>query len=194
MLPLGTRLPSFALPNFNDVCGAELRGRVVSTDDFLEAPALLVAFICGHCPFVTHIRKGFADFACEYHPRGLAIVAVNSNDTEAFPEDGPDGMRDEAARAGYVFPYLFDETQEVAKQFRAACTPDLYLFDKDRALVYRGRFDDSRPRTTPPMPVTGNDIRAAADAVLGGGPVPVDQKGSVGCNIKWKLGNEPDYF
>jgi len=186
MLPLGTRLPSFSLPDFD--------GRTVSTDDFAAAPALLVAFICGHCPFVTHIRKGFAAFAREYQARGLAIVAVNSNDIDAFPEDGPDGMRDEAADAGYVFPYLFDETQGVAKQFRAACTPDLYLFDQDRALVYRGRFDESRPRTNPPMPVTGRDIRAAVDAVLSGHTVPQDQKGSVGCNIKWKRGNEPDYW
>ena len=186
MLPLGTRLPSFSLPDFN--------GRLVSTDDFQDAPALLVAFICGHCPFVTHIRAGFAQFAREYHAKGLVIVAVNSNDIQAFPEDGLDGMREEAASAGYVFPYLFDESQGVAKQFRAACTPDLYLFDKERTLVYRGRFDDSRPRTNPPMPVTGKDIRAAVDAVLGGRPVPVDQKGSVGCNIKWKRGNEPDYF
>lgn len=186
MLPLGTRLPSFSLPDFS--------GRIVSTDDFHDAAALLVVFICGHCPFVTHIRKGFAAFAREYQQRGLAILAVNSNDIEAFPEDGPDGMRDEATRAGYVFPYLFDETQEVAKKFRAACTPDLYLFDKDRTLVYRGRFDDSRPRMNPPMPVTGRDIRAAADAVLGGRAVAQDQKGSVGCNIKWKRGNAPDYF
>ena len=186
MLPLGTRLPSFSLPDFD--------GRVVSTDDFHDAPALLVAFICGHCPFVTHIRSGFAQFAREYQARGLAIVGVNSNDIDAFPEDGPDGMRDEATGAGYVFPYLFDETQEVAKRFRAACTPDLYLFDKARLLVYRGRFDDSRPRTNPPMPVTGRDIRAAVDAVLSGTAVPQEQKGSVGCNIKWKRGNAPDYF
>jgi peroxiredoxin len=186
MLPLGTRLPSFSLPDFS--------GRIVSTDDYSDAPALLVAFICRHCPFVTHIRQGFAQFAREYEPRGLAIIAVNSNDIDAFPEDGPEGMRDEAVGAGYVFPYLFDETQEIAKQFRAACTPDLYLFDKNRTLVYRGRFDESRPRTNPPMPVTGKDIRAAADAVLSGGLVPHDQKGSVGCNIKWKRGNAPDYF
>ena len=186
MLPLGTRLPPFSLPDYD--------GRIVSTDDFRDAPALLVAFICGHCPFVTHIRTGFAQFAREYQARGLAIVGVNSNDIEAFPEDGPDGMRAEATGAGYVFPYLFDETQEVAQRFRAACTPDLYLFDDARVLVYRGRFDDSRPRTNPPMPVTGRDIRAAADAVLAGTPVPPDQKGSVGCNIKWKRGNAPDYF
>jgi peroxiredoxin len=186
MLPLGTRLPSFSLPDFD--------GRLVSSDDFRDAPAVLVAFICGHCPFVTHIRQGFAQFAREYQARGLAIVGINSNDVDAFPEDGPDGMRDEATRAGYVFPYLFDESQVVAKSFRAACTPDLYLFDNHRALVYRGRFDESRPRTNPPMPVTGRDIRAAADAVLAGTPVPQDQKGSVGCNIKWKRGNAPDYF
>ncbi len=186
MLPLGTRLPSFSLPDFD--------GRVISDDDFSGAPALLVAFICGHCPFVTHIRHGFAQFAREYQARGLAIVAINSNDVEAFPEDGPDGMRAESRRAGYVFPYLFDETQDVAKAFRAACTPDLYLFDAERRLVYRGRFDESRPRTNPPMPVTGRDIRAAVDAVLTGTPVPAEQKGSVGCNIKWKRGNAPEYF
>ena len=186
MLPLGTRLPSFSLPDFD--------GRVVSTGDFASNPALLVAFICWHCTFVTHIRHGFSQFAREYQARGLAIVAVNSNDIDAFPEDGPDGMREEARRAGYVFPYLFDETQEVAKTFRAACTPDLYLFDADRSLVYRGRFDDSRPRTNPAMTVTGSDIRAAVDAVLAGVPVAPDQKGSVGCNIKWRRGNAPDYF
>ena len=186
MLPLGTRLPGFRLPDVD--------GRAVSSDDFNDAPALLVAFICRHCPFVTHVRTGFAQFAREYQARGLAIVAINSNDTDEFPEDGPEGMKQEAASAGYTFPYLFDETQDVAKAFRAACTPDLYLFDRDRRLVYRGRFDDSRPRTNPPMPVTGRDIRAAADAVLSGAPVPHEQRNSVGCNIKWKPGNAPDYF
>lgn len=185
MLPLGTPVPGFSLP--------DLDGRLVSPDDFRDAPALLVAFICCHCPFVTHIRQGFAAFTREYQARGLAIVAINSNDIAAFPEDGPGGMREEARSAGYTFPYLFDETQAVAASFRAACTPDLYLFDRDRRLVYRGRFDDSRPRTKPPMPVTGRDLRAAADAVLAGEPVSPDQKGSVGCNIKWKRGNEPDY-
>jgi peroxiredoxin len=185
MLPLGTPLPRFSLPDFN--------GDPVSPDDFRDAPALLVAFICRHCPFVRHIRHGFAGFAREAQARGLSIIAINSNDIEAFPEDGPDGMRAESAEAGYTFPYLFDETQEVAKAFRAACTPDLYLFDRDRRLVYRGRFDESRPRTTPPMPVTGRDLRAAVDAVLAGTPVPQDQKGSVGCNIKWRPGNGPEY-
>jgi peroxiredoxin len=185
MLPFGTSVPRFSLPDLN--------GRLVSPDDFRDTPALLIAFICHHCPFVTHIRQGFARFASEYQQRGLAIIAINSNDIVAFPEDGPDGMRAEAAAAGYTFPYLFDESQDVAKAFRAACTPDLYLFDRDRTLVYRGRFDDSRPRTNPPMPVTGRDIRAAVDAVLSGEPVSPDQKGSVGCNIKWKRGNAPNY-
>src|SRR5687768_14535432 len=175
MLPLGTRLPSFSLPDFN--------GRIVSVDDFREAPALLVAFICGHCPFVTHIRKGFADFTREYQARGLAIVAVNSNDIEAFPEDGPDGMRDEALRAGYVFPYLFDETHAGASRLRAVATPAWSLFDTARVVVHRGRFRHGRPRTDPPMRVAGKDIRAAADAVLSGRTVSTDQKGSVGCNI-----------
>jgi peroxiredoxin len=194
MLPLGTRLPSFQLPDFNPSTALAAGGRLVSPDDFGEAPALLVAFICRHCPFVTHVRAGFTQFAREYQARGLAIIGINSNDTDEFPEDGPEGMKEEAALAGYTFPYLFDETQEVAKAFRAACTPDLYLFDRDRRLVYRGRFDESRPRTNPPMPVTGRDIRAAADAVLSGAAVPHDQKNSVGCNIKWKPGNAPDYF
>lgn len=184
MLPLGTTLPAFTLPDFD--------GRVVSSSDFAASRALLVAFICPHCPFVRHVRQGFAAFAREYQPRGLAIVAVNSNDVGAFPEDGPDGMRHEARTAGYVFPYLFDETQQVAKDFRAACTPDLFLFDAGRRLVYRGQFDDSRPRGA--APVTGHDIRAAVDAVLAGLPVEGPQRPSVGCNIKWKAGSEPHYF
>jgi peroxiredoxin len=186
MLPLGTPVPRFTLP--------DLHGHQVSLDDFGDAPALLVAFLSHHCPFVTHIRQGFAQFAAEYQRRGLAVVAINSNDADAFPEDGPEGMQEEAVAAGYTFPYLFDGTQEIAKAFRAACTPDLFLFDRERKLVYRGRFDESRPRTNPPMPVTGRDIRAAVDAVLAGEPVPPDQKGSVGCNIKWKPRNAPDYF
>ena len=186
MLPLGTRVPGFALPDFD--------GRFVSPDDYRQAPALLVAFICRHCPFVTHIREGFAAFVREYQPRGLAVIAINSNDIEEFPEDGPHGMKEEAASAGYTFPYLFDESQAVAKAFRAACTPDLYLFDAERKLVYRGRFDESRPRMNPPMPVTGRDIRGAVDALLEGRPIAEEQKNSVGCNIKWKPGNAPAYF
>jgi peroxiredoxin len=186
MLPLGTTVPAFTLPDFD--------GHLVSPDTYRDQPALLVAFICRHCPFVTHIRHGFAAFMREYQPRGLAVIAINSNDIAEFPEDGPDGMRAEAAAAGYTFPYLFDETQDVAKLFRAACTPDLFLFDANRRLVYRGRFDESRPRTTPPMPVTGRDLRQAVEALLEGRPVPADQRNSVGCNIKWKPGNAPEYF
>lgn len=162
----------------------------MSSESFASRP-LLVIFICRHCPFVRHIRSEFSRFAAEFDERGLAIVAINSNDTVAFPQDGLDGMRQEAQEAGYTFPYLFDETQAVAKAFKAACTPDLFLFDARGTLVYRGQFDDSRPRS--PVPVTGADIRAAASAVLLGNPVPVNQKPSIGCNIKWKRGNEPDY-
>jgi thiol-disulfide isomerase/thioredoxin len=184
MLPLGTLLPAFDLPDFD--------GQPVSSADFHASPALLVAFLCPHCPFVRHIRHGFASFAAEYTARGLAVVAINSNDVSAFPEDGPDGMRHEAGASGYAFPYLFDETQQAAKDFQAACTPDLFLFDAARRLAYRGQFDDSRPRTA--VPVTGRDIRAAVDAVMAGRPVEGPQRSSVGCNIKWRAGNAPDYF
>jgi peroxiredoxin len=183
MLPLGTTLPAFRLPSAS--------GAIVSSDDYAARP-VLVAFICHHCPFVRHIRREFARFAAECQERGLAVVAINSNDSQAFPEDGPDGMRQESREAGYTFPYLFDETQEVAKAFKAACTPDLFLFDSGGRLVYRGQFDDSRPRSQ--VPVTGADARAAAAAVLDGQPVSIDQKPSIGCNIKWKRGNEPDYW
>jgi peroxiredoxin len=184
MLALGTPLPAFRLPDFD--------GRLVSPDDVRDAPALLIAFICRHCPFVRHIRSEFARLAREYQARGLAIIAINSNDVNEFPEDGPEGMRIEAGEAGYTFPYLFDESQDVAKLFRAACTPDLFLFDGDRRLVYRGQFDGSRPRNT--VPVTGRDLRAACDAVLEGRAVPSTQTPSIGCNIKWKPGNAPAYF
>jgi peroxiredoxin len=184
-LPLGARLPAFALP--------DLDGRTVSSADF-AGTALLVAFRSHHCPYVTHIRAGFAAFAAEYRDRGLAIVGICSNDAVAFPEDGPEGMREESMRAGYTFPYLFDGSQEVAKAFRAACTPDLFLFDAAGTLAYRGQFDDSRPRTVKPLPVTGKDLRAAADAVLSGQGVSPIQKSSIGCNIKWKRGNAPEYF
>jgi thiol-disulfide isomerase/thioredoxin len=184
MLALGTSLPAFALADFN--------GQIVSSAQFDQSPALLVAFICQHCPFVRHIRSEFSRFAREYQSRGLAIVAINSNDIDAFPQDGPDGMREESRSAGYVFPYLFDESQAVAKLYRAACTPDLFLFDASRRLVYRGQFDDSRPRAA--TPITGRDIRAAADAVLESRPIPAAQRPSIGCNIKWKPGNEPEYF
>jgi thiol-disulfide isomerase/thioredoxin len=173
-----------SVPDFN--------GRVVSDEDFKGSTALLVAFICKHCPFVKHIRPEFARFAREYEARGLEVVAIASNDTTQVPEDGPEGMKQEAAEAGYRFPYLFDEKQEVARAFRAACTPDFFLFDRNRRLVYRGQFDGSRPKSE--VPVTGADLRAAADAVLAGKPAPDLQKPSVGCNIKWSAGNAPAYF
>jgi peroxiredoxin len=176
MLPLGTPVPPFRLPDLN--------GAPVSSDDYRGSPGLLVAFICNHCPYVRHIRDEFARFVKEYSARGLAVVAINSNDAVAHPEDGPEGMQQEARDAGYTFPYLFDETQDVARAFHAACTPDLFLFDRDGRLAYRGQFDDSRPRSG--VPVTGRDLRAAADAVLAGAPVPADQQPSAGCNIKWK--------
>jgi thiol-disulfide isomerase/thioredoxin len=184
MLELGTTLPYFRLP--------DVEGGMVADTDHEDAAALLVAFICPHCPYVKHIREEFVKFASEYRPRGLAIVAINSNDAKAFPDDDIVAMRKEAAGAGYTFPYLCDDTQEVAKTFRAACTPDFFLFDRHRRLVYRGQFDSSRPKM--PGMVTGTDLRAAADAVLAGRSVPATQYPSIGCNIKWKPGNAPDYF
>jgi peroxiredoxin len=183
MLPLGTRAPGFSLPDTD--------GRTVSLEDHEDAPGLLVMFLCNHCPFVKHLREGLAAFAREYAERGLGIVAISSNDPERYPADSPEMMAKEKEEFGYVFPYLFDEDQEIAKAYRAACTPDFFLFDADRELVYRGQFDDSRPGSD--EPVTGADLRAAADAVLEGTPVPRDQKPSLGCNIKWKPGNAPDY-
>lgn len=175
MLPLGTPAPDFRLPDFN--------GKQVPLSAFRTSPGLVVAFICNHCPFVKHIREEFARFARDYQARGVAVVAINSNDIEAYPQDGPAGMAEEARSAGYSFPYLFDETQQVAKAYQAACTPDLFLFDADRKLVYRGQFDSSRPgRGTP----TGEDLRAACDALLAGKPIAADQKPSIGCNIKWR--------
>lgn len=184
MLPLGTVAPDFRLPDTD--------GRLVARDDLRDAPALLVMFICNHCPYVIHIRAGLARFARDYQPRGLAIVAINSNDFAAYPADGPRQMAEEKQRAGYTFPYLLDETQAVAKAYRAACTPDLFLFDGARRLVYRGQFDNSRPGND--RPVTGADLRAAADAVLAGRAPSAEQRASIGCNIKWKPGAAPDYF
>jgi len=183
MLPLGTPAPGFRLPDFD--------GRLHALEDGRDAPALLVTFVCNHCPFVKHLREGFAAFAREYAPRGLAIVAINSNDLEAYPQDGPDAMRREAEEFGYRFPYLLDESQSVARAYRAACTPDFFLFDAGRRLVYRGQFDDSRPGNG--RPVTGADLRAAVDATLAGRTPTAEQFPSLGCNIKWRKGNEPDY-
>ena len=184
MLELGTTLPSFRLQGIN--------GKTVTSDDFARSRGLLVAFLCPHCPFVRHIRSQFSRLAQDFQQRGGAVVAINSNDVAAVPEDGPDGMTQEVREVGYTFPYLFDETQAVAKAFRAACTPDLFLFDGAQRLVYRGQFDDSRPKNQ--VPVTGKDLKAALDALLGGSAVPAEQRPSVGCNIKWKAGAAPSYF
>ena len=184
MLPLGTVAPGFRL--------RDAEGREVALDDFAAAPALLVMFICNHCPYVKHVREQLASLGRDYLARGAAIVAISSNDVEKYPQDSPEKMKAEAAEAGYSFPYLFDETQEVAKAYRAACTPDFYLFDGGRRLVYRGQLDGSRPGND--EPVDGADLRAALDAVLSGGAVAAEQRASIGCNIKWKPGNEPDYF
>ncbi len=184
MLPLGTTAPAFTL--------SDTTLKHVSLETFAEAPALLVMFICNHCPFVKHLRSALAQLGRDYVPQGLAIAAISSNDSDAYPADSPAKMIEEQQEAGYNFPYLFDGTQEVAKAYRAACTPDFYLFDKDRRLVYRGQFDDSRPSNG--LPVTGKDLRAAIDAVLAGKPVSSEQRPSIGCNIKWRPGLEPDYF
>jgi len=184
MLELGTTLPSFSLPDFN--------GRTVSDADFKGAKGLVVAFICNHCPFVRHIRQEFARFTKEYEAKGLKVVAIASNDVIEFPEDGPEGMKQEAEEVGYNFPYLFDEKQKVAQAFRAACTPDFFLFDGDGRLAYRGQFDDSRPKKD--VPVTGAELRAATDAVLAGQPASATQRPSIGCNIKWSTDNAPEYF
>jgi peroxiredoxin len=184
MLPLGTKAPDFRLPDTS--------GKLVSLADFKGAPALAVIFMCNHCPYVKHIQAGLAQLARDYLPRGVDVVGINSNDVANYPADSPARMAEEAKSAGYTFPYLYDETQAVAKAYRAACTPDIYLFDKEQRLVYRGQFDDSRPGSS--LPVTGKDLRAALDAVLAGKPVSPNQKASIGCNIKWKPGNEPEYF
>src|SRR5262245_589100 len=184
MLPLGTKAPQFSL--------ASVDGRMVSLDDFKSAPVVLVAFICNHCPFVKHVAAGFAQLAREYQTKGAAVVAISSNDPVGYPADSPEQMVHETENRGYTFPYLFDETQSVAKAYRAACTPDFYVFDKDRKLVYRGQMDDSRPDSG--IPVSGSDLRAALDAVLAGKPVSEKQRPSIGCNIKWKSGSEPDYY
>jgi len=184
MLPLGTSAPEFYLPDTN--------GKTVSLADFTGAPALAVLFICNHCPYVKHVREELANLARDYQPTGVAIVAINSNDAANYPDDAPDQMKREVKSAGYIFPYLYDETQSVAKAYQAACTPDIFLFDRSAKLVYRGQLDDSRPGND--VPVTGKDLRAALDAVLEGKPVFENQIPSIGCNIKWKPGTAPEYF
>lgn len=184
MLELGTLAPEFDLP---DPSGARH-----SLSDFGDAKALVVAFICNHCPYVKHLKAEFAQFAAAYAEKGLAVVAINSNDVAAYSADAPVRMQEDAEAFGYIFPYLLDETQDVAKAYRAVCTPEFYLFDADRKLAYRGRFDATRPGSA--EGVTGSDLKAAADAVLAGQAYAGPQQPSVGCSIKWKPGNVPDYF
>jgi len=183
MLALGTKAPHFALPDFD--------GRIHHLADFSNTKGLVVAFICSHCPFVKHVRGEFAKYARDYFSKGIAVVAINSNDLQTYPQDGPAGMKEEAQSAGYIFPYLLDESQSIAKAYQAACTPDFYLFDSQQCLIYRGQFDSSRPGNG--YPVNGADLRAATDALLKGTPVNHDQLPSIGCNIKWRAGNEPNY-
>jgi peroxiredoxin len=184
MLELGTVLPTFSLL---DTTTAE----VFTSDVLRGAPAAVVAFICNHCPFVKHIRAGLADFGRYCQQRGVKMVAVCSNDVTTHPDDAPQRMAEEARRVGYVFPYLYDQTQAVAKAFQAACTPEFYVFDSEGKLAYRGQFDDSRPSNN--RPVTGSDVRAAVDALLAGNRPSPQQKPSIGCNIKWQAGNAPEY-
>jgi peroxiredoxin len=184
MLALGTAAPDFVLPDVTT-------GQTVRRSDFDEGKTLLVMFICRHCPYVRHVREGLAELGRDYRDRDVGIAAISANDPVAYPEDAPESLAEDAQEAGYTFPYLFDETQDVAKAYTAACTPDFFLFDADRRLAYRGQFDSSRPRNG--LPVTGKDLRAAIDALLANRPVPQDQRPSVGCTIKWRPGNEPGY-
>jgi peroxiredoxin len=184
MLPLGTSAPDFSLPDPS--------GKKVSLSDFHGAKALLVVFMCNHCPFVKHLADPLAKLAKEYQDKGVAVVGINSNDVANHPDDSPEKMAQEAKQRGYTFPYLYDESQQVAQAYRAACTPDFYVFDKDQKLAYRGQFDSTRPDSG--RTATGDDLRRALDAVVAGQAPPEDQTPSLGCNIKWKPGNEPEYF
>lgn len=184
MLPLGTQAPSFSLVGTD--------GRKISLDHFSSDKALVVVFLCNHCPYVKHIAPELTKLSAEYMAKGVGFVGINSNDTEKYPEDSLEKMVEEARSRGYAFPYLLDADQSVAQAYQAACTPDIFVFDADRRLVYRGQIDDSRPKNDKPL--NGADLRAALDAILDGRPIPEPQKPSIGCNIKWKEGNEPDYF
>lgn len=185
MLPLGTAAPEIAL---TDV----VSGQTISLATFAESPALLVMFICRHCPFVQHIESELARLGRDYGAQGVGIVAISANSLQTHPQDGPEHLKAQAEEYGFTFPYCFDATQAVAKAYTAACTPDFFLFDGNQRLVYRGQLDDSRPSNG--QPVTGKDLRAALDAVLSGQPLPAEQRPSIGCNIKWTPGNEPTYF
>ena len=187
MLPLGTPAPEFALPD-------TASGRPVSLSDFAGEKALLVVFLCAHCPYVHHVQPELARLGRDYTGRGAAIVAISSNDVADYPQDAPEPTARFASESGFTFPVLYDETQEVAKAYTAACTPDFFLFGPERKLVYRGQLDDSRPGSSSAIPRDGADMRRALDAVLSDQPVSQEQKASIGCNIKWKRGNEPRYF
>lgn len=184
MLALGTTAPGFRLP--------DTAGRMVRLEDFAGSRALLVVFMCNHCPYVKHVRPRFVELARDLQSRGTAVVAISANDSGAYPDDGPERMAEEARTFGFSFPYLYDESQEAAKAYRAACTPDFFLFDAQRRLVYRGQMNDSRPGNG--KPVTGKDLLEAAEATLAGAEVSRTQRPSLGCNIKWKAGNEPEYY
>jgi peroxiredoxin len=184
MMPLGTRAPDFRLRE-------PATGKTWSLSDF-HSPALVVMFICNHCPFVVHVRDEITRLAADYAPRGVDFVAINANNIESHPQDGPEHMAAMARELGWKFPFLFDDSQAVAKTYHAACTPDFFVFDAERGLFYRGQLDDSRPSNG--KPVTGSDLRAALNAALNGERAPAQQMPSIGCNIKWKPGNEPDYF
>lgn len=184
MISLGTKAPDFNLPDV-------VSGKNISLSDFSGKAALLVMFICRHCPYVQHVKKELAKIGIDYKNKDLGIVAISSNDISVYPQDSPQSLKEMADEEGFNFPFLFDQTQKVAKSYTAACTPDIFLFDKDQKLVYRGQIDDSRPGSE--IPVTGKDLRSAIDAVLSGTAVDSNQKPSTGCGIKWKEGNEPDY-
>jgi thiol-disulfide isomerase/thioredoxin len=185
MLPLGTPMPGFSLKD-------AVTGKTVGDRDAAGPKGTLAMFICNHCPFVKHVLDEISRLGRDYLPKGVRMVAINSNDVASYPEDRPDKMKKLAVSKGWEFPFLYDETQETAKAFRAACTPDFFLFGPDGRLAYRGQLDDSRPGSK--VPVTGKDLRAALDAVLAGKPAAKEQRPSMGCNIKWKRGNEPSYF
>lgn len=182
MIALGTLAPAFSLPDVTST-------NTISLETFQDKKALVVMFICNHCPYVVHIREGLAQFGKDYKDKNVGIVAISANDAEKYPDDAPDKLKEMAEKCGFTFPFCYDETQETAKAYSATCTPDFFVFDEKRKLVYRGQFDDSRPGTD--TPVTGKNLRAAVDAILADKPVPEDQKSSIGCNIKWKPGNEP---
>lgn len=185
MLELGTQAPQFSLPDV-------VTGKTISLETFKEKKALLIMFICRHCPYVKHVQQELARIGRDYERKDVGIVAITSNDAKAYPEDSPASTKEMAIESGFTFPVCYDESQETAKAFRAACTPEFYVFDRFRGLVYRGQLDDARPANN--IPVTGRDVRTALDAVLSDSPINPHQKPSVGCNIKWKPGNEPGYF